>query len=218
MEKWFKFSFVPFVIFLLQWLIFMTCRKKFIGEKTTNTPCVLLFWHGRLAFMPFIFRYMGYKALGKKAFVMISHHKDGEIIAKNIEFFNINTIRGSTYKGASAVIKEAFKVLDKNDDVVITPDGPRGPWHSVSDGSVMIAQKKGVGIMLLNYEASRYWEFKTWDKMILPKPFSTIVYRISPLSVKNLEKNEAKEMIKQKLEAIAQMDGFERFEKCSSSL
>mgnify|MGYP007045097175 FL=1 len=94
---------------------------------------------------------------------------------------------------------------------MITPDGPRGPYRSISDGSVSIAQKKDVPILLLNYEASRFWEFKSWDKMILPKPFSTIKYRISaPISVKNLEKNEAKAKIQENFAIISKLDSFKK--------
>lgn len=140
---------------------------------------------------------------------MISQHKDGEFIAKNIENFSINTIRGSTFKGAIDVIRQAFRVLEQGDDVAITPDGPRGPYHSISDGSVSIAQKKQVPILLLNYEASRFWRFKSWDKMILPKPFSTIKYRISkPINVCGLDKNEAKQKIQENFAIISQMDSF----------
>lgn len=207
MAKSFKIAFLAKAFFLCQWLIYLSCKKIYLGEKALQKPCVLLFFHGRLALMPFIFRKFWYGK--KRAFVMISQHKDGEFIAKNIENFSIDTIRGSTFKGASNVIRQAFRILDQGDDVAITPDGPRGPYRSISDGSVSIAQKKKVPILLLNYEASRFWRFKSWDKMILPKPFSTIKYRISkPINVCGLDKNEAKQKIQENFAIISQMDSF----------
>ena len=96
-----------------------------------------------------------------------------------------------------------------NDDIIITPDGPRGPYHSISDGAILLAHKKNVKIRILNYEASRFWQFKSWDKMILPKPFSKIVYRLSePLDVSQLSKDEAKEFLQREFEKIRQSDGF----------
>ncbi|TEY02709.1 lysophospholipid acyltransferase family protein [Campylobacter sp. US33a] len=211
MGKSFKYSFLAFGIYILQWLIFLTCKKEYLGQKLDDTPFVILFWHGRLALMPFAFRYFEKK--GKKAYVMISHHKDGDLIAKNIEFFKINTIRGSSSKGAISALREAFKVLDKKDDVVITPDGPRGPYHGIADGCIALAQKCKVKILLLNYEASAYWEFKSWDRMILPKPFSKIVYRISePIEVENLDIDEAKKRIQINFDMMYQMDGFKNKE------
>lgn len=192
---------------MCQWLIYLTCKKIYLGKGALDEPCVLLFFHGRLALMPFIFKKFWYGK--KRAFVMISQHKDGEFIAQNIENFNINTIRGSTFQGARGVLRQAFRVLEQGDDVVITPDGPRGPYQSISDGSVSIAQKKDVPILLLNYEASRFWQFKSWDKMILPKPFSTIKYRVStPISVRGLDKNAAKQKIQENFAIISKMDSF----------
>ncbi|MCR6570422.1 lysophospholipid acyltransferase family protein [Campylobacter insulaenigrae] len=205
MVKSFKINCIAFGIFLLQWLIFLTCKKVYLGKNLSKNPCVILFWHGRLALMPFAYLKMGIK--GKKAYVMISHHKDGEIIARNISFFGLNTLRGSTSKGALTVLKKSFRILDQGDDIIITPDGPRGPFHSISDGSVMIALKKRVSLFLLNYEASSYWEFKSWDKMILPKPFSKITYRLSEeIKIENLNLEEAKVLIKEKFDIISQID------------
>ena len=197
------------VLWLVQWLLFLSCRKHYSGQALLDKPCVLLFFHGKLALMPFIFRRFWQGK--KRAFVMISQHEDGELITQNIENFGIDTVRGSTFRGATEVIRQAFRVLDTGNDVAITPDGPRGPYHSISDGSVAIAMKKKVPILLLNYEASSFWEFKSWDKMILPKPFSHIKYRISePLFLENLEKNEAKAKIQENFAIISKMDSFER--------
>ncbi len=205
MGKSFKISSLAFLIFILQWLIFLSCKKRYKGDKIDYKPYVILFWHGKLALMPFAFRHFRQK--NKKAYVMISHHKDGEQIAKIINFFGLNTVRGSTSKGASKVLKAAFKVLDQNNDVVITPDGPRGPCYSISDGPIALAQKKKLKIRILNYEASRFWQFKSWDKMILPKPFSTITYSLSePLDISDLNKEKAKEFLREKFDKICKAD------------
>lgn len=207
MGKSFKILCLTRFVFILQWLIFLTCFKTYRGAKVDESPYVVLFWHGRLALMPFAFRH--FKCGKKRAYVMISHHKDGEYIAKIIKLYGLNSVRGSTSRGASSALKAAFKVLDENDDIIITPDGPRGPYHSISDGAILLAHKKNVKIRILNYEASRFWQFKSWDKMILPKPFSKIVYRLSePLDVSQLSKDEAKEFLQREFEKIRQSDGF----------
>ncbi|KAA6224952.1 MULTISPECIES: lysophospholipid acyltransferase family protein [unclassified Campylobacter] len=207
MVKSFKETLLSLVIVFFQWLIFLTCIKSYRGEKIDEKPCVILFWHGRLALMPFAFRHFRIK--DKKAYVMISHHKDGQRIANIIKFYDLNSVRGSTFKGAKQAIKESFKILDEKNDLVITPDGPRGPFHSISDGAVLIALKKNVKIRLLNYESSNFWQFKSWDKMILPKPFSRIVYRLSePLDISGLEKEQAKQLIQKEFKKIYQLDSF----------
>lgn len=205
MGKSFKIYCITYIVFILQWLIFLSCKKKYKGGKIDHKPYVILFWHGKLALMPFAFKH--YRQKDKKAYVMISYHKDGEQIAKIIKLFSLNAVRGSTSKGASTALRAAFKVLEQNDDIILTPDGPKGPYHSISDGSIVLAQKKGLKIRILNYEASRFWEFKSWDKMILPKPFSKITYSLSePLDILSLDKEKAKEFLMEQFDKISLAD------------
>ena len=135
--------------------------------------------------------------------MIISDHKDGQMITDIIAHFGIGSIRGSSSKGALRAFLLAIKSINHGIDVAITPDGPRGPRHSISDGSVTIAQKTGVNIVILSYKASKFWEFNSWDKMILPKPFSKITYYISDsFSLDGLEINEAKALIAKKFDEV----------------
>ena len=137
----------------------------------------------------------------RRAKVMISDHKDGEIIARVISFFSIDAIRGSSSKGAVKALAQSFRELKSGIDVIITPDGPRGPYHSVADGAVVIAQKQNAPIQILNYEASKFWQLKSWDKMIIPKPFSKISYTLSPpFSVTDMPLEAARGLIKKEME------------------
>lgn len=143
----------------------------------------------------------------KQGKVIISDHKDGEIITRIISHFGIGAIRGSSSKGGARALINAFNEIKNDTDVIITPDGPRGPLHSISDGAVVIAQKKNLEIYLLNYEASRFWQLGSWDKMIIPKPFSTINFSLSEaINIQNLELDEAKNLLKQELFAASKRD------------
>lgn len=185
-----------YLITALLWLIFLTCRKSWIGATRPNEGGVVLFWHEYLAFMPFAYA----KYWQKRVFVIISDHKDGEIITRVIKHFGIDALRGSSSKNAVRVFVGALRELKNNSDIIITPDGPRGPKHSISDGSVTIAQKANAQISILSYQASSYWRFKSWDKMILPKPFSHVTYTFSePFSVAGLELEDAKKLIASKM-------------------
>ena len=100
-------------------------------------------------------------------------------------------------------IKIAKFLANNGVDVVITPDGPRGPRRSISDGSVTIAQKTGVNVVVLSYKASKFWQFNSWDKMILPKPFSKLTYYISgEFSLEGLNIQEAKNLIVKKFDEV----------------
>ena len=150
----------------------------------------MLFWHGRLALMSFAYVHWWKNGQNpqRRAKVMIS-------------FFGIGAIRGSSSKGAVKALAQSFRELKSGTDVIITPDGPRGPYHSVADGAVVIAQKQNAQIQILNYEASKFWQLKSWDKMIIPKPFSEISYTLSPpFSVTDMALEDARELIKKEME------------------
>ncbi|MCI6989571.1 MAG: lysophospholipid acyltransferase family protein [Campylobacter sp.] len=178
-------------------LIYLTCKKNFTPTEVTKDPCVVVFWHGRLALMCYAYKHWWVGKNSKEVKVIISDHKDGELITRVMLAFGIGSVRGSSKKGAAKALIGAFKEIKNGNDVIITPDGPRGPKHSISDGPVIIAKKMNLKIYALNYEASRFWEFNSWDGMILPKPFSTINYSLSkPLDISELDNDKAKELIK----------------------
>ena len=197
-----------YLIFILIWCIFLTCRVKFTPTKLPEKPCVVVFWHGRLAMMSFAYRRWWLRDFGKRrAKVIISDHKDGEIITRVISHFGIGAIRGSSFKGGARALMGAIKEIKSGTDVIITPDGPRGPLHSVADGAVILAQRLNLDIYALNYEASSFWKFRSWDEMVLPKPFSRINYSLSaPLNLTGLSLDAGKEAIRQLLFASAEQD------------
>lgn len=198
-----------YLIFILIWCIFLTCRIKFTHTKLPEKPCVVVFWHGRLAMMSFAYRRWWLRDFGSKrrAKVIISDHKDGEIITRVISHFGIGAIRGSSFKGGARALMGAIKEIKNGTDVIITPDGPRGPLHSVADGAVILAQRLSLDIYALNYEASSFWKFRSWDEMVLPKPFSRINYSLSaPLNLTGLGLEAGKEAIRQLLFASAKKD------------
>ena len=209
MSLWAKFkrnvfiNLAPRIIYFFIWIIFLTCKKSFSKTNLTNEPCVVLFWHGRLALMSFAYVHWWTNGQNpqRRAKVMISDHKDGEIIARVISFFSIDAIRGSSSKGAVKALAQSFRELKSGIDVIITPDGLRGFYYSVADGAVVIAQKQNAPIQILNYEASKFWQLKSWDKMIIPKPFSKISYTLSPpFSVTDMALEAARGLIKKEME------------------
>lgn len=209
LKKRLFFRVTEYLIFILIWCIFLTCRVKFTPTKLPEKPCVAVFWHGRLAMMSFAYRRWWLRDFGSKrrAKVIISDHKDGEIITRVISHFGIGAIRGSSFKGGARALMGAIKEIKNGTDVIITPDGPRGPLHSVADGAVILAQRLNLDIYALNYEASSFWKFRSWDEMVLPKPFSRINYSLStPLNLTGLDLDAGKEAIRQLLFASAEQD------------
>lgn len=189
---------LPTLSFVLIKLIYLTCKKKFYIEKNGSaTPSIYVFWHGELLLVAFA--YIHY-AKRTSLDAMISRHFDGELIARLIRLFGGGVMRGSSSKGGTAVLREALKSLHKGRDIGITPDGPRGPKHSVANGVAALAMLKKVPIITINCKPSSYWKMKSWDEFCIPKPFSTLEFYFgNPFSVEGLEMEEAKRTIQERL-------------------
>jgi lysophospholipid acyltransferase (LPLAT)-like uncharacterized protein len=106
--------------------------------------------------------------------VVISEHRDGEIIARIVERFGFTTIRGSTTRGAARALLGIVRELEAGSEVAVTPDGPRGPARKFASGALVAAQRVGVPIVCIGVSASRAWRLKSWDSFMIPKPFSRV--------------------------------------------
>ncbi|WP_258548743.1 lysophospholipid acyltransferase family protein [Thalassospira profundimaris] len=142
---------------------------------TEGKPFIVAFWHQRLLMMPYTWR----SVAGDRPFnMLISSHRDGEIISRTIAQFDIKTIAGSTGKGkgGAAALRQILKVLKAGEVVGMTPDGPRGPRMRASDGIIQAARMANVPIFPLTYSASNRKVIGSWDRFILPLPFSRGVF------------------------------------------
>ncbi len=136
-------------------------------------PFVIAFWHGRLLILPAMW------PTSAKISMLISMHRDGELIARAIGYFGHGTVRGSAAKpgsdkdkGGVAALRGMLKALKANEYVGITPDGPRGPRMRATDGIVTVARVAGVPIIPCSYSARSRVVLSTWDRFILPLPFT----------------------------------------------
>ena len=190
---------VPPLAYILLQFIYFTCKKRyhFNKDKVKDTPSIFVFWHGELMLLPFGYR--DYRK-SKNIDTIVSQHHDGEIATRLLKMIGGGAIRGSSSKGGLKALKDAFKALKNGRDVGITPDGPRGPRHSVADGAVIISQKKNVPIVAMNIKISRCWRLNSWDKFAIAKPFSTLDYYYSdPFYLTDLSLDDAKNMIQERL-------------------
>jgi lysophospholipid acyltransferase (LPLAT)-like uncharacterized protein len=123
------------------------------------------FWHGRMMMIPMAWQRMA------PMHMLISAHRDGQIIADAVSYFGIQAIAGSTRRGGSAALRNLLKKLKEGDCVAITPDGPRGPAMTVSIGIVNAARLAQVPIVPITYATSRRWMFPSWDHFHVALPF-----------------------------------------------
>ena len=198
MKNYFKFVILPYIIYLFIRLIYFTNKKVFHHKKIKDDEAfIFVAWHGDLVFQPFSYFKLRPKGRVK---TIISQSKDGEIISKVYSFFGAGAIRGSSSKGGTKALISTIKEIKSGCDVAISPDGPRGPRFSVADGVIAVAQKSGARIIVLNSKPTKYWQFNSWDRFILPKPFGKVEFFMSePFDIKELSFEEARDFIKNKM-------------------
>lgn len=198
MKNYFKFKVLPYILYLIIKVIYFTNKKVFHHPiQKSDEALIFVAWHGDLLSQPMNYFHFRPKGIVK---TMISQSKDGEIISKVYSLLGVESIRGSSSKGATKALISTIREITSGSDVALTPDGPRGPRFSIADGVIAIAQKSGAKVVVLNSKPSKYWQFNSWDRFVLPKPFGKIDFYLSePFDISNLEFEEARSFIKDKM-------------------
>lgn len=134
-------------------------------------PYIGALWHNRLLLLPFVLRKYLPQRTGA---ALISASRDGALLADLVHRFGFEVVRGSSSRKGVTAILQLAEVLESGRDVVITPDGPRGPRYELGSGIIFLAQKTSAAVVPLNMEYSRCWRLRSWDRFILPRPFSQV--------------------------------------------
>lgn len=139
--------------------------------RAERRPFIFALWHGQL--LPLAIRH---RSQGVK--VLISEHRDGELISRIVNRLGLGSIRGSSTRGAARALLAMCDALESGSDVAVTPDGPRGPAHTFASGALVAAHRADAPIVAIGVCASRAWRFSSWDAFMVPKPFAkvTIAY------------------------------------------
>jgi lysophospholipid acyltransferase (LPLAT)-like uncharacterized protein len=187
----------PPLIYILMRIIWFSTRKEihFIDTIDDN-QYVWVCWHSELFMSPQAYRKL-HQIQSSSA--IASSHRDGTILAGVIQRLHIKPLRGSSKKGARKVLMQAIKTIREGEEVLITPDGPRGPRHSMSDGAIAIAMKGQVPVVIINYMASAFWQFDSWDKFVIPKPFSKVDFYVQKVSLEGMAKDDARNYLRKKM-------------------
>lgn len=148
----------------------MDDRAGVVGKKMERNYIAAL-WHNRLLLISIVLK----KFLPERPGAgLISASRDGDLIADVTRRFGFDVVRGSSSKMGASALRELAEVLTSGRDVLITPDGPRGPVYELGPGIVFLAQKTGASVVPVNMEYSSCWRVKSWDRFIIPKPFSKV--------------------------------------------
>jgi lysophospholipid acyltransferase (LPLAT)-like uncharacterized protein len=165
-------------------------QEKIIRLSEKEDFGILALWHGRHFLL--VDQYRRQFTNRKKMCVMTSESKDGELLARILRKFNFRVVRGSSSRGAVSGLMKLIDVMREGYDTIIAVDGPRGPREVVKSGVIVLAQKTGYPIIPLSASAKQYWLINSWDRYMIPKPFTSGVVSVGdPIYVSaNANKNE----------------------------
>ncbi len=156
-------------------LIAATWRVRRTGEAgqalmRSDGPWICTMWHGRmLTLMPI--RLHKNRGLA----VLVSPSDDGGLAKRALEKFGYRIVRGSLSRRGARAMREMHELVEAGAKLVITPDGPRGPRHSINSGAAWLARATGAPILPVGVAMDRAWRFRSWDRMTVPKPFARVV-------------------------------------------
>ena len=162
------------VVFTCRWKVknFSVLKKAMTKEK----PVLLSCWHENLVLFSCFF-----KNWDRSIWVVSSSHNDSQILANVLLSWKYKLITGSSTRGWLPVIKKLILVFKKQKSIVaVTHDGPKGPPKKSKPGALKLALKNKAQIIGMSGEATSFWRAKSWDKTILPKPFTTIYINFHP--------------------------------------
>ena len=142
-----------------------------VADKPAAENYIGALWHNRLLIFPLVLRRFFPHRSGA---ALISASRDGDLLADAIHRFRYDVVRGSSSRLGASAILQLTQLLASGHDVVITPDGPRGPAYELGPGIIFLAQKSGTPVLPMNLEYSRCWRLGSWDRFIVPRPFSKV--------------------------------------------
>jgi hypothetical protein len=149
-------------------------REEGAQQTVGQRPLVLNFWHAGIIPATYLFRNVGIR-------VMSSNSYDGEYMGRIIHKFGFVAVKGSSSRNAVRALLGLRRALKEGWSVAFSIDGPRGPRYQVKPGPVTLARSSGVALATFHIAVERAWVLNTWDRLIIPKPFSRVLLRFGKL-------------------------------------
>ena len=146
-------------------------QEAMIELKKKSEGAIYAFWHGRLIYMAQLRKTIPLHR-NDIVTILISQHKDGELVARLSEKMGMQVVRGSSTRGGEAGMKALIRAIRKTGYGAVTPDGPKGPRHKAQSGIILLAKLTGYPIMPATYSWKRKKFLSSWDRFLVPFPFS----------------------------------------------
>jgi lysophospholipid acyltransferase (LPLAT)-like uncharacterized protein len=191
MKRWTQRPFVQEVLgrVLASYVAFAlrTTRWRLEGEEhitpfAAGQPVIVAFWHECLTLMPMVWvlsRRLPQSRPGR-AHVLITLHRDGRLLRAFLRRFELDIVLGSSTRGGATGLRNLLALLGRGEHVAITPDGPQGPKRVAAPGVAHLAALSGAPVLPCGGQTSRRWVLRSWDRMVVPKPFARGVIVCGP--------------------------------------
>jgi lysophospholipid acyltransferase (LPLAT)-like uncharacterized protein len=166
---------VPRIVWALLSIVGRTWRFEVIAEEGVVPvregqkagPEIYCFWHQCVLPCAFYFRKSG-------AVILISQSFDGELITRILRMFGFDAVRGSSSRGAREGLLGLAHIIESGRTAIFTADGPRGPIYQTKMGPIKLAQMTGAPIGAFHLEPQKAWAMRSWDRFLVPRPFTRI--------------------------------------------
>jgi hypothetical protein len=164
-------------------LLRLTTRPRLVNDAglyarwQAGERFIIAFWHEQLVLMPCFGHW-------PRVAILISQHRDGDLIARAVRPLGIEAVRGSSTRGGAAALRRMLRVYREGASLAWTPDGPRGPRRIAKGGIIQAARATGALIVPVGAAASWHRRLGSWDRMIVPYPGSRVVFVVGkPIAV-----------------------------------
>jgi lysophospholipid acyltransferase (LPLAT)-like uncharacterized protein len=149
-------------------------REEGAQQTIEQRPLIASFWHSCMIPATYMCRNLGVR-------VMSSNSYDGEYMGRIIRKFGFVAVKGSSSRNAVRALLGLRRALQEGWSVAFTLDGPRGPRYEVKPGPVALARSSGVPMTMFHMAVHKAWVLNSWDRMMIPKPFSRVLMRFGKL-------------------------------------
>ena len=199
-----KYRLVPLCYYLLR-LYLSFLRVRVVGEEAAHKQfskygrVIAAVFHQRfLPALAYVTKFRNFKPI-----VMISQSSDGELIASLASRLGLVPVRGSSTRGGRDALMAILRALKKNPGVIHIVDGPTGPKGVIKPGLMAMAQVTGAPIFPIIISAEKAWVMRSWDRFLVPKPFSKVTIRWGdPFPVPRGTRPEQLEELRKQVESL----------------